>query len=191
MGKYFRISDTSIKLGTTTGPPASNKHKGTSKNMKENKSWDISFIDFSLIFWRKKWLRHMDWWLWLCNIFYICNIFNIRRNVIFCRIIFCKKWPRHIDWWLGRSWWHLLELHFSSREPPLIFERHTAWTKIYTQIQRHTAWTKIYTQIQHSHSMDKYLSPKYSIHIDLEELEPPLIFERHTAWTKILNPNTT
>ena len=31
MGKYFRISDTSIKLGTTTGPPASNKHKGNLK----------------------------------------------------------------------------------------------------------------------------------------------------------------
>ena len=139
--------------------------------MKKNKSRDISFIALSLIFWRKKWLRHIDWWLWLCN-FFTFVIFSILKNVIFCKIIFCKKWPRHIDWWLGRSWWHLLELHFSSREPPLIFERHTAWTKIYTPKQ-------------HSHSMDKYLSPKYNIHIDLEKREPPLIFERHTAWTKI------
>ena len=50
---------------------------------------------------------------------------------------------------------------------------------------------KFYTQIQHSHRMDKFHSPKYNIHIDLEEREPPLIFERHTAWAKILHLNTT
>ena len=48
---------------------------------------------------------------------------------------------------------------------------------------------KFYTQIQHFHSMDKFLSPNYNIHIDLEERGPPLIFESSAAWTAFQPPN--